>query len=351
MQDEIARSVVEKLKVKLLGAADAPLVKRPTRSVDAYHLYLRGHQVWQRATRDGYETAIEYLHRALSEDPTYAQAYAELAMCYASYAFLGHAPPREVYPKVRAAAQKAIDLGPTSAEAHAALGMTSLFFAWDWEKAERHLRQAITCNPSYVMGHLWYAYYLLALGRPAEGIAHGSRAQELDPISVETAAWFGSILFNARQYDRAIDQLEQTRTLDPNHPLTLFFLGMAYPQMGLHQKAIEDLERGVAVSGRDQGFLALLGYAYAVSGQAREAGKVLDELQEVGARGYLDRWNVALVHTGLGDADRAIDWLNKAYEDRAGWMVWLNTFPLLDPLRSDPRFQDLLRRMNFPQQP
>jgi len=350
VQEEIARAVADALQVALLGASSVPLVKERPRDVEAYDLYLKGRHAWQKSTRVDYERAFQYLTKAIDVEPAYARAHAEMAHCYLSSTFVGHMSPGEAYPRARAAALRAVELDPTSAEAHTALGMVSLFFEWDWEAARDRFERAVASAHVDAMGRVWYAHFLIAGGRASEGVAQLTAALDVDPASVETNAWVGDQLFFARRYDDAVGPLQQALALDPSHAFSLLFLGSLYRHQGLHEQSIDALERAVALSGRDQAFLAQLGYSYGAAGRTADARRIIDQLQEIGTRGYLDPTNVAFVYIGLGDADLAVDWLEKAYVARAGWMVWL-TCPLFDPLRSYPRFQELVSRMHFPGAP
>ena len=232
------------------------------------------------------------------------------------------------------------------AEAHAALGWVK-HFDWEWAAAEREFKLAIELNPNHANGHLFYAGFLASSGRLEEGIREVNRAQELDPFSLAISAQRGFILENARRYDEAIEQLRRVIAMDPNHYPAYWYLGHTYAADGQFNEAIAASERAAALSGRAPGSLGFLGLAYGLAGRKDEANKVLKELLELKRRRYVSPPALANVYIGLGDKDQVFFWLEKAYQERSNYMAWLKVFPLHDPLRSDPRFDDLLRRIGL----
>lgn len=347
VQDRVSEQVAKALTLTLTGEEQKLLVKRHTGNTEAYQLYLKGRYFWNKRTEDGYKRAIEYFEEAIEKDQGYAQAYAGLADSYALLGSMGNAvlPRSEAMPRARVAAEKALLIDETLAEAHASLAFVRMHYEWDWPGAEREFKRAIELNPSYATAHHWYAYYLMARGRTDESLAEIKRAQEIDPLSLIINTDVGEMYFFARQYDRAIEQCQKTRELDPNFDLAVRLLGWAYLQKGMHQEAITELQRAVHLSEGRRDSTALLGYAYAVVGRRDEAKKILSELKEMEKVSYVAPFEISLVYTGLNEKDQAFTWLEKAYDDRSGSLILLNADPASDGLRSDPRFADLVRRV------
>jgi adenylate cyclase len=222
-----------------------------------------------------------------------------------------------------------------------------MFYDLDWAAAEREYKRAIELNPNYPITYELYSYLQSVTGRPDEGIATANRGLEVDPLSIFLADDTGQAYYWARRYDEAINQYQKSIEMDPNHPLVYIGLGPVYEQKGMYDEAIPAYQKAVKPSGRTSTILGLLGHAYAASGRRGEALKILDELKEMSKQKYVSPYDMAVLYTGLGEKDRAIEQLNKAYEERAGWVISLKVEPLFDPLRSDPRFADLARRMRL----
>ncbi|MDA2928401.1 protein kinase [Acidobacteria bacterium AH-259-O06] len=347
IQDEITQEIVNILKVKLVSKQGIPLVKRYTENLDAYNLYLKGRYHWNKRTEEAFKKGIEFFEQAVKEDPNYAQAYAGLADCYNQLGDYGYLSPMEVRSKAKRAAVKALEIDSTFAEAHTSLAYPIMLYDWDWLVAEREFKRAIELNPSYATAHQLYAEYLTAMGRMDEAIAEIKRAQELDSLSLIINTIVAWVFYRARQYDPAVEQCQKTLDLDPNFALAHHLLGWVYAQKSMHQEAVAEAQKSVALSGRGTLMVASLGYAYAASGETDEARKVLVELKERSNQEYVPPYDIALVHTGLGEKDEAFAWLEKAYRERYGWLVYLKADPIWDPLRSDPRFTDLLRRLGL----
>src|SRR5262249_52475709 len=278
----------------------------------------------------------------------YALAWAGLADCYAVYSAFEALPPREAFPKAKEAASKALAIDDTLAEPHAALAYAKAAYDWDRPGAEREFKRAIELNPNYATAHSWYSLDLEATGRLEEAIAEAKRAQEADPLSLMISTLVGKTLYSARRYDQAIEQLRKALEMDPNFPRAHYNLGMTYGQVGRHGEAIAECQKAVSLSGGEPGALGVLGYAYALSGKRAEAQKVLAELKDLSRRRYVAPYDSALIYVGLGDKAQALEWLGKAYEDHSLEPTWRKVYPQFDPLRGEPRFQDLLRRMGLP---
>ncbi|HVS82217.1 MAG TPA: protein kinase [Pyrinomonadaceae bacterium] len=346
-QREIAREIVEKLKLKVSGE-EKGLDKHYTESNEAYQLYLKGRFYWNKRTGESIKKSIESFNQAIEKDPSYALAYAGLADSYVVPA--NRLPPREKMPKAKAAAMRALELDETLAEAHTSLARVLAVYDWDWTGAEKEFKRAIELNPRYAVAHQWYGGYFEAMGRPDESLAERKRAQELDPLSLMSNFEPGLAFYFARNYDQAIEQFQKTLELDPNFPLVYAHLPAAYEQKGMYDEAIAGFKKGIALRGGTEWSFSMsgLGHVYAVSGKKAEARAVLDELKQMSRQEYVPADGIALIYAGLGEKDQAFTWLEKAYEEHAFKMAWLKVEPQWDSLRSDPRFADLLRRVGLP---
>ena len=345
IQREIAREIVEKLKLKVPSEANQP-AKHYTDSNDAYQLYLKGRFYWDKRTAEALQKSIEYFNQAIDKDPRFALAYAGLADSYVVPA--NRLPPREAMPKAKAAAIRALELDETLAEAHVALGRVFASYDWDWTSAEKQYKRAIELNPGYATAHQWYGGYLSVVGHSNEAIAERKRAMELEPLSLIINFELGLSYYHARDYDRALEQFQKTLELDQNFPAAHNFLPAVYEQKGMYKEAIAEFKQSISLTGSSES-KAGLGHVYAITGRKSEAGIVLGELKQTFGKEYLPASNIALIYAGLDDKDQAFAWLSKAYEQRAFQLQWINVDPRWDNLRSDPRFQEMLRRMGLPQ--
>jgi len=343
VQDSISERVAAALALKLTGEEQKRLTKRYTDNTVAYQLYLKGRYNWNKTTEEGLKKAIDFFNQAIEKDPSYALAYAGLADAYTSLDWYGVLSTKEANPRAKAAAIKALEIDETLAEAHASLAAVRQY-EWDWAGAEREYQRAIGLNPNYAVAHQWYGVYLAYMGRMDEGIAEMTRAQELDPLSLAINAQLGFLFYLARRYDQAIEQCQRTLEMEPGYEEARIYLAWIYVQKGMYEEAIAQYQK---LKGDIPDVLAMLGAAYAVSGQRGKARDVLAELKEISQRRYVPPVFVAAIYTGLGDKDQAFAWLEKAYEDRDESFVGLKVLPLFDPLRSDQRFADLLRRMGL----
>ncbi len=348
VQEEIAREISEKLRLKLTGQEQNRLAKRYTENSEAYQLYLKGRYYWNKRTPEALNKSVEYFQQSIDTDPSYALAYAGLGDAHNMLGSYEAIPAKDAYPKAVAAARKAVQINDNIAEPHASLAWADYVYEWDWSNAERGFKRAIELDPSYATAHHWYAVFLNSMGRSDEARGEIKRAQELEPLSLIINSTAGWLLYYSRQYDRAIEQLRRTLELDPNFPQAHLYLAMVHEQKGMQEEAIVEYQRVITLVGRDQRALAGLGYAYAVSGRRGEALKLLSELNELSKRRYVPSHAVALIHIGLGQKDQAFACMERAYEERAHLVVDLKVAPVFDPLRSDPRFQDLVRRVGLP---
>jgi serine/threonine protein kinase/Flp pilus assembly protein TadD len=346
VQEEIAREIIEKLRLKLTETEKKRLAKRHTRNTESYQLYLKGRFYWNKRTEEALKKGIEYFRQAIEVDPGYALAYAGIADCYGTLNFFGDLPPQESATKAKAAAKKALEIDDTLAEAHASLGLVKLVYDWDWAGAERDFKRAIKLSPNYATARDWYSTCLMVTGRIDEALLEIKHAQELDPLSPIINTGLARQFYYARQPEHAIDQCLKILEMEPTFAPAHWFLGQAYEQKGKYQEAISELQQAVDYSGGRALMLGSLGYAYGVSGRAAEAQVVLDKLPEESQR-YIPALAFAFVHAGLGQKDQAFEWLDKAYAERFGWLILLNVEPKLDELRSDPRFTDLVRHLKL----
>jgi len=347
MQEQISREISEKLRLQLTGADKQRLQRRPTEDSAAYQLYLQGRYQWNQRTLEGLQQSIDYFQQAIQKDPRYALAYAGQADAYALIADFNVLPAREVLPKVKSAAAKALELDESLAEAHTSLGWAR-FHDWDWAGAEKEFKRAIELNSSYPTAHAWYGEYLVTLGRFDQALDEMTRADQLTPLSPVLTLALGNRLYYARQYAAAIDQCQKALTMDSSFVPAHVSLARAYQQKGMAPEAIAEFRRALDASQGDSNELAALGQAYAVSHQEAEARKILDQLKERSQQTYVQPMWIAVIHLGLGEKDQAFDWIEKAYEDRSAWLVYLKVDPLFDTVRADPRFVDLLRRVGLP---
>jgi TolB-like protein/Tfp pilus assembly protein PilF len=351
LQSEVAHTIAREIQTKVTTAEQARLARHRPANRKAFDDYLQGRYLyWNKRTKENLEKAIEYFQSAIKEDPAYAQAYAGMADCYNHLGSVRHSalPPVEARRRAAEAAGKALEFDTELAEAHAALGYAK-HYNWDWAEAEREFKRAIELNPNYAEAHIRYSQYLVSRGNVEEAVAEANRARELDPFSLDISALRGFVLENARRYSEAIEQLRRVIEMDPGFYSAHWFLAQTYTANGEFDEAIASSEKAVALSGRAPAALGFLGLAYALAGRKDEANQVLVELLELNRRSYVTPPAVATVYIGLGDKDRAFVWLERAYQERSYYMAFLKTFPLLDPLRPDPRFDELLRRIGLAQ--
>lgn len=349
IQEEIAHMIVNALKIKLVRKAETPLVERSTENIKAYNLFLKGRYCWNKRTEAALKQCVNYFEQAIEIDPDYMLAYCGLADAYAllGIAEYGALPPMEVMPKAKAAAVKALEIDNTLAEAQTTVAHVKAFFDWDFTGADKEFNRAIELNPNYPFSHHWYALYLSAMERHDEAIAEEKRAQELEPLSLIINKNVGTIFYYARKYEQAIEQYKKALELDPDFARTHFFLGLAYISNSMFEEAIAEIKKAITFSGENTVMLALLASAIAMSGKKDEATKILKDLKKRLKRGYVPSFNLAILYMGLDEKASAFEWLEKAYQERSSWLVSLKVEPILDGLRSDPRFTALLKKVGL----
>jgi len=350
IQREIAREIVDRLKLKVSGE-EKGLAKHYTESNEAYQLYLKGRFYWNKRTEEGMKKSLDYYQQAIQTDPNFALAYSGLADTYdllGAPDATGALAPDEAMGKAKAAALKALEIDESLAEPHVSLAHVKYYYDRDFPTAEREYRRAIELNPTYPTAAQWYAVFLMSVGRFDEALVQNRRAQELEPLSLPINMTLGWVLLTARRNDESVDQLRKTLEMDPNFVLTHHRLGMVYEQQGKYEDAISEYKQVLNLTaGKPLGNLALA-HAYAMAGKRAEAQKILAELLETSRERYVSPATIATIYVALGDKEQAFAWLEKAEKSRDGILVRLRVDSRFDPLRSDPRFEDLEQRLGLP---
>jgi eukaryotic-like serine/threonine-protein kinase len=344
VQVEISNVIAEKLRLRLTAGQQQQVARRETVNPEAYDLLLKGRFYRSKGGTMDRMQAAEYFSRAITVDPTYALAYAELSNSYRSLIGSSTFDPKEYLPKAEAAAQKALELDESLADAHYAQANLKVY-AWQWAAAEAEFKRAIELNPNLALAHRWYASYLRLMGRHEQAISEIRRARELDPLSVGVDATVGYILFSARQYDQAIDELKKTLVIDQEYSYTHLFLGFAYAAKGMYREAIAAYEEAIRLGLDSPSTQIYLGAAYARAGDRERAQAIMTRLQT--GEEYVSPGQWAILYTAQGEREQAFASLEQAYQEHDLQLQYLGVEPAFDPLRSDPRFQDLLRRVGL----
>jgi len=348
IQDEISLAIVDKLRVKLLKEEKEKLLKRYTDDMEAYDLYLKGRYFWNRRYKGGLQKGLEYFNQTIKKDPSYAPAYAGIADSLSILGLFGWLPPKEAFPKAKATALKAIEIDDMLAEAYSSLGWINMLYDWNWTAAEKAFKRALEIDPDYAIGQLWYALYLLYMGRFEEGTSTIMKALELEPLSLLINGNLGATFYFKKEYDKAIEQLLKTLEMDPNYLLSYWFLSGGYAGKGMWKEAIAAIEKAVALSEESPFFIGYLGWGYAISGKKAKARRTLNQLEELSKEKYVSPYYRALVYLGLGEKDRFFGYLEKAYEAREPLLVTtMKAAPYFDSVRSDPKFKALLKKMGL----
>jgi len=348
LQNQVARAIADQIRINLNPQEQAALKNVKVVNPQAYESFLKGRYFWNKRTADGLKVALAYFNQAIDEDPKYAQAYSGLADTYSllgdwQYAVM---TPKEALPKAKAAATKALELDSALGEAHNSLAFCLDGFDWDFDSAGKEFRRAIELNPGYATAHHWYAWHLSLLGQYDDAIAEMRKAESLDPLSLIINADLAELLVLAHSYEESIRQSRKTIEMDPNFALAHNQLAQAYLQKHMNDEAVAELQEAAQLSGESPTVMANLGRAYAASGKRSEAIKLLSALKKRSNSIYSHGSEIAVIYAALGDTDQAMNWLEKGFEERFNPGVLLR--PGFDPLRSDPRFQDLLRRIGLP---
>jgi DNA-binding winged helix-turn-helix (wHTH) protein/TolB-like protein/Flp pilus assembly protein TadD len=347
LEDKVAERVSKSISVHFATITRAPAALKDTNNAEAYELYLRGRYFWSIRTEEGLRRSIEYLQQATTKDPQYARAYAGLADSYVLLASYGVESPQKAYPPARGAALNALRLDNSLAEAHASLGMIAFYYGWNWSESEQEFQQALALNSNDVGAETWYGLDLAAMGRVEEAVDLVQRAKEIDPLSPEINVVLGHLYYSSRQYEKAINVYRNVIQLNPNFARAHMRLGMTYMAQHALGDSIHEYKEAKRLAGADPYVDGLLGCAEALSGNTAAAYELLKELTLRSRDQYIPAFSIAMVYVGLGERDRALEWLERAYQDRSAYMVYAKTDPLLDPVRSDPRFISLLHRMRL----
>jgi serine/threonine protein kinase/tetratricopeptide (TPR) repeat protein len=348
VQDEISNEISWKLRLRLTRAEKKRLTKRHTENAEAYRLYLKGRHHWNQWTEEGFYKAIEYFQQAVEIDPSYALAYTGLADCYVLLGWNSYLPPKEAFPQGKLAAKTALQLDPDLAEAHTPLAALLWLHDWQWDKAQAEFKRSLELGPTYATANHWYAEYAMTMGRHGEALARMKNGQDLDPLSLIINVAVGWTLYFAGRYDEAIQQLRQTVDLDPNYPVTYWILGLLLRKTGCYELAITEGETGVKLSGGSPLMRAALAHTLGTAGRTKEALQILDDLTKLAKQKYVAPYFFAGIHLGLGENNRAIEYLEKCYEEHSHWLIYLHIDPSMDALRDNPGFQGLLRRVGLP---
>ncbi len=354
VQDQIARTISEKLRFRLTGQDEEKLSKRYTKDAEAYELYLKGRYFWNKRGEAGLRNGIKHFKAAQERDPAYALAYSGLADSYALLCDIGVVAPVSEMPLAKAAAQKSVDIDPFLAEGYTSRAFVKLAYDWDWLGAEADFRKALDLNPKYPTAHQWYASYLVQMGKFDQAREEIEQAQQLDPLSPIISSNAGLYSYFEHRYDEAITQYRRTLEIDPDFWVAHHYLGLAYAKKGSHEKAIGQL-RGLLESPGEgplkEGAVekapevaASLGFVYATAGRREEAEAILERLKSLAGRRYISGLYLAIIYTGLKDRDQALEYLNRAYESRHPGLVLIRVDPIFDDLRSDDRFKKLVKR-------
>ena len=350
LQNRVSSAIVNQIRINLTPEERERLAKTPAVAPEAYENYLKGRYYWNKRTDENLTKAIGYFEEATRQDRQYALAYAGLSDCYAiiSATIFGTMQGSVAAPRAKEAAQHALEIDPTLAEAETSLATVKFNYDWDWPGAAAGFERAIQLNPSYATAYQRYSLYLMAMERTQESFSKINKARELDPLSISINFSLGWRLYMAREYDRAIEQLRNTLEMDPSYELAHLVAGEAYDEKGEFPLAIAELNKAVELSHGTPMMLSALAHAYARSGNKREAEKILDQLSTEARTKYVSPYYVALVYAGLGENETAQTWLEKALQDRSNGLVFLQVEPALDGLRLNPRFLALQKKLAFP---
>jgi adenylate cyclase len=348
IQSDVAEHVAQALQITLKPAEVRQLAKAGTGDVEAYNAYLQGLYHYSTWSKEGFEKSVEYFQQAIARDPNFAKPHAAMAFSYEMLADAGYLPPGEGFPKVKQAAHRALELDATTAEAYTALAIAATYYDYDWVRANEGFNRALELNPNSAVTHEWYSIiYLSPMGRHEEAIAHGKRAKELDPLTAYIRSDLAWAYNQARRYDEAIAECEQIWEIDPELHLTYSCLGFAYWQKGMLEEAVAAYERGVELEPGDMYLKADLAIACAAAGKRDQAQKILEEFEEKARREYVSPYALAMAHMAVGDLDGTFAWLDKMYEERTPWLIFMNVHPRYDGLRGDPRWHELMRKIGF----
>jgi len=347
VQDTIAQKVAAALALQLSGEEQKRLTKRYTENTEAYQLYLKGRFYWNKWSEEGFRKSIEYFKQAVEKDPNYALAYSGMADAYSLLCEWGSSPSSEIFSQARMYAEKALQLDEALSEAHLSLGIVNLLYDWNFPAAEKEMRRAKELDPKDGQVYHMYGHYLELMGRFDEAAAETKRGVEVDPTNLVINSEVGLAYYWGRKYEQAAAQHRKTLEMDPTFTYASYCLACDYAQMRKYQEALAELSRSRPISQDWSWIIAEIGYVNGLLGKRTEAQKAIAELSQRRAREYIDPVLIAFVYIALGDKDQAFAWMEKGYQERSGQILWMDVEPQFDPLRSDPRFTDLVHRIGL----
>jgi len=345
LESEVASSIARQVQMRLLW--EHPPANRKINPA-AYEAYLKGRYSWNRRSEAALQEGIQFFKQAIALEPSYAEAYSGLADSFTTLGYLSYLPPREAFPLARAAAEKALSLDASLAEPHASLAYVNFYFDWNWPTAEAEFKKAIVLNPNYATAHDYYCYFLMAMQRPEEAKEQIERALQLDPLSVPINTDIGFQMFYAGNYDAAIVQLKKTLQMNPTYPLAHLWLGRSYQQKGMFDESMAEYKATDSALPNWVVTIAGIGNLQGLAKSNSDARLTLAKLDAMSKSRYVTPYGIALVYAGMGNKDEAFRWLEKAFDDRANWLVWLRFDPRWEALHADPRYAEMVRRMGFP---
>jgi eukaryotic-like serine/threonine-protein kinase len=348
LEGEVAGAIARKVEIELTPQDRARLEGSRRINPDAYEAYVRGRYYYNKRTQADLQNALEQFQRALDADPTYAAAYAGLADAYSLTGYQNYLAPRDAFPKAKAAALKALELDPGLGAAHASLGYTHLYYDWDFPASESEFRRAIALDPNLVTARHFYSIYLTAMLRPKEARLEIERAHTLDPLSVLVSSDMGFELYYDREYEPAINALRDAIAMNPKAPPPHFWLARVYQAQGRYAQAVTEFQSAGPGVSQWPPALAGLGHLYGILGKRSEALQVIAEMRGMAEKGFVTAYAPTLVYLGIGDKEKTLAGLNRCLEERSNWMVWLLKDPRWDPMRSEPRFQEIIHKVGFP---
>jgi TolB-like protein/lipoprotein NlpI len=348
IQTDCAGRIARSLALELLPGQREAMTRAATQSAPAYEAYLQGRYHWNKRTEEGFRKAVEYFEKAIALDPTYAHAYVGLSDVYDLLGMFSMMPPKEAYERARAAAARALAIDPDLAEAHTSLAHGKFLYEWDWAGSERAFLTGLRLNPNHAQSHYWYALFLSAMGRFDDAATQMRQARELDPVSLVVHTYSAWVCYFSRDYDQAVERFQKALELEPGFSIASIFLGLALVQKGMPQQAVEALVKGTEASGFHPGALAALAAVYALDRNKTKSRKTLEQVQGMSGKRYITPYYLALAMLAQGDQNAALDWLERACDERSGWLAYLKVEPSMDTLRAHPRFERVLERVGLP---
>jgi tetratricopeptide (TPR) repeat protein len=348
IQDEIAMQIVDKLKIRLNSEEESVLVKRYTKDLEAHNLYLKGRYYWNKITEKGITTGLDFFNQAIRKDPRYVMAYSGMADCYCRLGWYSYLSPEETFPNAKDAAYKALKIADHLAEAYASLAFVSMCYDRDYTQAEKEIKQAIHLNPGYAEAYFNYSVILSITCRHEESIAAAEKALELDPLTLMMYLNLAMRHYYAHQFDLALKYINKSLEMDPGFEIAHYYRGFAYLQKKMYKEALNDIRRVIRILGRSNpGFLGLLGIIQAFTSDRVKAENVIIELFEQAKQKYISPFWIAVLYFALDQIELFFEWLSKGYNEHDVLMIFLKVDPIFDPIRSDPRFQEMLKKMNL----